>query len=150
MPEHAVPDEPVLIEPGELAALLAGDRPPVLADVRWVLGGPPQQAAYEETHLPGAHWVSLEAVLTSPPGAGGRHPLPPAQIFEAAMQRIGLDDDALLVAYDAANSQAASRLWWLLTDAGHTARPGSERRAGRLAAGRAADGLGSVTNGSGR
>ena len=35
------------------------------------------------------------------------------------MRRIGLDDDALLVAYDAANSQAASRLWWLLTDAGH-------------------------------
>ena len=26
---------------------------------------------------------------------------------------------SLVVAYDAANSQAASRLWWLLTDAGH-------------------------------
>ena len=37
------------------------------------------------------------------------------------MRRIGLDNDALLVAYDAANSQAASRLWWLLTDAGHRA-----------------------------
>jgi thiosulfate/3-mercaptopyruvate sulfurtransferase len=119
MPEHPVPEEPVLIEPGELATLLDGDRPPVLADVRWVLGGPPQQAAYEEAHLPGAHWVDLEAVLTSPPGSGGRHPLPPAQVFEAAMRRIGLDGNALLVAYDAANSQAASRLWWLLTDAGH-------------------------------
>jgi thiosulfate/3-mercaptopyruvate sulfurtransferase len=109
----------VLIEPGELASLLDAARPPVLADVRWVLGAPSQQAAYEEAHLPGAQWVDLEAALTSPPGAGGRHPLPAADVFEAAMRRIGLDNDALLVAYDDANSQAAARLWWLLTDAGH-------------------------------
>ena len=109
----------VLIGPDELAGLLGADRPPVLADVRWVLGEPSQRAAYEEAHLPGAHWVDLEAVLTSPPGAGGRHPLPAAQVFEAAMRRIGLDNESLLVGYDAANAQAASRLWWLLTDAGH-------------------------------
>ncbi len=119
MPEPPLPVDPVLIEPGELAGLLDAEQPPVLADVRWVLGGPSQQAAYEEAHLPGAHWVDLEAVLTAPPGAGGRHPLPAAHVFEAAMRRIGLDNDALLVAYDAANSLAASRLWWLLTDAGH-------------------------------
>ncbi len=114
-------ENPVLIEPEELAVLLAHERPPVLADVRWVLGGGSQPAAYEEAHLPGAHWVDLEAALTSPPGAGGRHPLPPAALFEEAMRRIGLDDDALLVAYDGANSLAASRLWWLLSDAGHDA-----------------------------
>ena len=119
MPEYPVLVEPVLIEPAELAVLLDADRPPVLADVRWVLDGPSQQAAYEQAHLPGAHWVDLEAVLTSPPGAGGRHPLPAARLFEAAMRRIGLDSGVRLVAYDGANSLAASRLWWLLTDAGH-------------------------------
>ena len=44
------------------------------------------------------------------------------------MRRIGLDNDALLVAYDAANSLAASRLWWLLTDAGHRRVRVPERR----------------------
>ena len=36
------------------------------------------------------------------------------------MRRIGLNREAPVVVYDAANSLAAARLWWLLTDAGHT------------------------------
>jgi thiosulfate/3-mercaptopyruvate sulfurtransferase len=35
------------------------------------------------------------------------------------MRAIGVRADRLVVAYDAATSQAAARLWWLLTDAGH-------------------------------
>ena len=35
------------------------------------------------------------------------------------MRRIGVRQESLVVAYDAATSQAASRLWWLLSDAGH-------------------------------
>lgn len=109
----------VLIEPEELAQLLDQEPRPVLADVRWQLGGPSQRSAYEDAHLPGARWVDLESVLTAPPGEGGRHPLPPAAVFEDAMQQLGLDAGQLLVAYDSANSLAAARLWWLLTDSGH-------------------------------
>lgn len=109
----------VLIEPEELARLLDQEPRPVLADVRWQLGGPSQRSAYEDAHLPGARWVDLESVLTAPPGEGGRHPLPPAAVFEDAMQQLGLDAGQLLVAYDSANSLAAARLWWLLTDSGH-------------------------------
>jgi thiosulfate/3-mercaptopyruvate sulfurtransferase len=109
----------VLIEPAELAALLEGGSPPVLADVRWTLGGPPGRPEFEAAHLPGAHWVDLERHLSGPPGAGGRHPLPPSDVFQAAMRAIGVRGDRPVVAYDAATSQAAARLWWLLTDAGH-------------------------------
>jgi thiosulfate/3-mercaptopyruvate sulfurtransferase len=35
------------------------------------------------------------------------------------MRDIGVSGNSLVVAYDAATSQAAARLWWLLTDAGH-------------------------------
>ena len=49
-----------LIQPDELAAMIASVRPPVLADVRWTLGGPPGRGAYEAGHLPGAHCVDLE------------------------------------------------------------------------------------------
>ena len=109
----------VLIEPAELAALLEAGDPPVLADVRWTLGGPPGRPEFEAAHLPGAHWVDLEHDLSGPPGAGGRHPLPAPAVFQAAMRAIGVRGDRLVVAYDAATSQAAARLWWLLTDAGH-------------------------------
>ena len=114
-------DRPVLVEPAELAEQLNSDRPPVLADVRWTLGGPPGLPDYESEHIPGAHWVDLERQLSDPPGAGGRHPLPDPARFQAAMRAIGVRRDRLVVAYDAASSQAAARLWWLLTDSGHDA-----------------------------
>ena len=109
----------VLIEPAELAELLEAGSPPVLADVRWTLGGPPGRPQFEAVHLPGAQWVDLEHQLSAPPGRGGRHPLPPLDVFKAAMRAIGVRGDRLVVAYDGATSQAAARLWWLLTDAGH-------------------------------
>ena len=109
----------VLISAEELAGLLDSDRPPVVADVRWSVGGPPGRPEYEANHIPGAVWVDLETQLAGPPGVGGRHPLPTIEVFEQAMREIGVRQDSLVVAYDAATSQAASRLWWLLTDAGH-------------------------------
>jgi thiosulfate/3-mercaptopyruvate sulfurtransferase len=109
----------VLISAAELAALLGSAQQAVVADVRWTLGGPPGKAEYEAGHIPSAVWVDLESHLTGPPGAGGRHPLPPVAVFEQAMRDIGVRKDSLVVAYDAATSQAAARLWWLLTDAGH-------------------------------
>jgi len=109
----------VLISAEELAGLLDSDRPPVVADVRWSVGGPPGKPEYEASHIPSAVWVDLETQLAGPPGVGGRHPLPTVGVFEQAMREIGVRQDSLVVAYDAATSQAASRLWWLLTDAGH-------------------------------
>jgi thiosulfate/3-mercaptopyruvate sulfurtransferase len=111
----------VLIPAQELAELLRSDQPPLVADVRWNLGGPPGKPDFEANHIAGAVWVDLETQLAGPPGVGGRHPLPTLAVFEQAMRDIGVRPDSLVVAYDAANSQAAARLWWLLTDAGHHA-----------------------------
>lgn len=112
-------DPEVLIEPAELAELLRDGGAVVLVDVRWTLGGPPGSADFERAHLPGAQWVDLDRELSGRPGPGGRHPLPAAGDFEAAMRRIGVRPDQLVVAYDAATSLSAARLWWLLTNAGH-------------------------------
>jgi thiosulfate/3-mercaptopyruvate sulfurtransferase len=111
--------EDVLISPVELAELVGSDQPPIIADVRWSLGGPPGKPDFEACHIPGAVWVDLESQLSGRPGAGGRHPLPPVAVFEQAMREVGVRRDSLVVAYDAATSQAAARLWWLLSDAGH-------------------------------
>jgi thiosulfate/3-mercaptopyruvate sulfurtransferase len=111
--------ESVLISPTELDSLLASERPPIVADVRWSLGGPPGKPDFVASHIPGAVWIDLEVQLASPPGPGGRHPLPRIDVFQQAMRDIGVCEDSLVVAYDAATSQAAARLWWLLSDAGH-------------------------------
>lgn len=112
----------VLIEADELADVLTGEQRPLVIDVRWTLGGPDRYPDYLQGHIPGAVWVDLESDLTDPehaePGPGGRHPLPDPAAFQAAMRRLGMDDDTDVVIYDDANALAASRLWWLLCDGG--------------------------------
>jgi len=107
----------ILIEADDLFEALASPRPPVVADVRWILGGPPGLSQFEAGHLPEAQWVSLETELSAPPGPGGRHPLPAPEVFQAAMRRIGVGVDTAVVVCDGANALAAARLWWMLTDA---------------------------------
>ncbi|MGH3068619.1 MAG: sulfurtransferase [Streptosporangiaceae bacterium] len=107
------------LEPTALAAALAAGPALVLLDVRWRLGGPPGLDRYREGHLPGARFVDLDRDLAGPPGAGGRHPLPDADAFEAAMRRAGVDDGPPVVVYDENDSMAAARAWWLLRYFGH-------------------------------
>jgi thiosulfate/3-mercaptopyruvate sulfurtransferase len=109
-------DDTLLITPAELAGL---GEPPVLLDVRWRLGGPPGMDAYRAGHLPGAVFVDLDRDLAAPAGTGGRHPLPAAGDFQAAMRRVGVSAGRMVVVYDEADSAAAARAWWLLRYFGH-------------------------------
>jgi thiosulfate/3-mercaptopyruvate sulfurtransferase len=108
-----------LITTEELAAALAGPRPPVLLDVRWRLGGPPGGESYRAGHLPGAHYVDLDGELAGAPGAAGRHPLPDVEVFTAAMRRAGVDRRVDVVVYDDTDGAPAARAWWLLKWYGH-------------------------------
>ncbi|MFG2339619.1 sulfurtransferase [Streptomyces yangpuensis] len=108
-----------ILSVAELRNELAGSRPPVLLDVRWQLGGPDQRPAYEAGHLPGAAYVDLDRELAGPAGSGGRHPLPDAEVFGAAMRRAGVPADAPVVVYDGGQGWAAARAWWLLRWTGH-------------------------------
>ncbi|MFD9128128.1 sulfurtransferase [Kitasatospora sp. NPDC059571] len=108
-----------LITVDELAAALGSDRPPVLLDVRWQLGGPPGAQEYAAGHLPGARYVDLDRELAAPPGPAGRHPLPDPAVFGAAMRRAGVTGGDEVVVYDAGPATSAARAWWLLRWAGH-------------------------------
>lgn len=108
-----------ITSPSDLARELEQSSPPVLLDVRWQLGGPPGRPEYEKGHLPNAVYVDLGEELAAPPGANGRHPLPDASDFAAAMRRAGVSDGRPVVVYDGGSGWGASRAWWLLRWAGH-------------------------------
>jgi thiosulfate/3-mercaptopyruvate sulfurtransferase len=116
--DRAQTASPIITVP-ELAALLAGGRAPVVLDTRWQLGGPPGLDSYRAGHLPGAVFADLDTDLSGPPGSRGRHPLPSAGQFEAAMRRAGVRTDSPVVVYDGADSTIAARAWWLLRYFGH-------------------------------
>ncbi|BDH14389.1 sulfurtransferase [Streptomyces hygroscopicus] len=108
-----------IITATELASELAQPTAPVLLDVRYQLGGPPGRPVYEAGHVPGAVYVDLESELASPPGPGGRHPLPDLDVFADAMRTAGVRADRPVVAYDGGQGWAAARVWWLLRWTGH-------------------------------
>lgn len=115
-------DDSPLVSVTGLQEALSSERPPVLLDVRWQLGGPPGIEDYAAGHLPGAGFVALDTDLAAPagpPGRGGRHPLPDPEEFGAALRRLGVRADRPVVVYDGATSLAAARAWWLLRWAGH-------------------------------
>lgn len=91
---------------------------PLILDVRWSHAGPAGRTAYDAGHVPGAVYVDLETELAEPAGDGGRHPLPRAERFVAAMQRAGVSAGRDVVVYDDGPGTIAARLWWLLRDHG--------------------------------
>jgi thiosulfate/3-mercaptopyruvate sulfurtransferase len=109
------PEPAPLVTPAELARWLAGDRPPVVLDVRWTLAGP-DRPGYLAGHVPGAVFVDLDADLAAPVGDGsaGRHPLPADAELELVWRRAGIRDGDTVVVYDARDTSSAARAWWLL------------------------------------
>lgn len=80
--------------------------------------GAPEE--YAQGHIPGAvyiDWTRDIVDLTAPVAAQ----IASAEQFARALERLGIGDQHLVVAYDAhPASQFATRLWWALTYYGHT------------------------------
>lgn len=110
---------PVLIGADELKAELAGERPPLLLDVRWALGDAHGRAHYADAHIPGAVYVDLDTELAAPARPElGRHPLPDLDTLQLDARRWGITAGRPVVVYDDAGGLAAARAWWLLRWAG--------------------------------
>ena len=108
----------LLLDCHDLATRLATDASPLVLDVRWTLGGPSGVGDYRRGHVPGAQFIDLDRELSAAPGPG-RHPLPDAAAFEAAMRRHGVTNSRPVVVYDAGTGTSAARAWWLLRYFGH-------------------------------
>ncbi|MGV0837346.1 sulfurtransferase [Mycolicibacterium thermoresistibile] len=111
--------EQVLISADELARRLDAGEPITLLDVRWELTRPDGRAAYEQGHLPGAVYVSLDDELSDHRVEGrGRHPLPAGSDLQQAARRWGVRTGVPVVVYDNWNGAGSARAWWVLTAAG--------------------------------
>ena len=81
----------------------------VILDVR------PNPKDYENEHIKGAQYVSLENVAAGKVSKhGGRTPLPNLNEFVENMKSLGINDTNQVLIYDDGNLSLAGRLWWLL------------------------------------
>ena len=106
-----------------LAADLKTSPAPLVFDCSFELTDPDAgRRAYDAGHVPGAHYLHLDQVLSAArTGLNGRHPLPDRKAFAGSMARLGVNDDTQVIAYDNAGGMYAARLWWMLRWAGHGA-----------------------------
>jgi thiosulfate/3-mercaptopyruvate sulfurtransferase len=109
-----------LISSAELAARL-DDPGLVVVDCRFELSDPAAGARqYAAGHIPGARYANLDQDLSDLSRVGqGRHPLPSAERFSAALRRLGVGRGSSVVAYDGGSAAYAARLWWMLRAMGH-------------------------------
>jgi len=79
------------------------------------------QAAFLESHLPGAQFLDLDRDLSSQvkPGVTGRHPLPQPQALASTLRDKGVNESSIVVVYDDGPGFFAARAWWLLRWLGH-------------------------------
>ncbi len=106
----------VLVETEWLAEHL-GDPDLVVADMRWREDGS-GRARYERGHVPGAVFLDWATDLVDPD-----HPvafmLAPPERFAEVMERSGIGDRAVGVAYADARGSGPYRLWWASRVYGH-------------------------------
>jgi len=93
----------------------------VIFDCRHELTNPEYgDKVYAQSHLPNAHFASVDRDLSShPTGNNGRHPMPEADQFARWLGSKGVTSGVQVVGYDNAAGVYASRLWWLLRWLGH-------------------------------
>lgn len=92
-----------------------------IVDCRFELGNQDKGVElYEEGHIPGAIYFDLEKQLSAPVSKhGGRHPLPDIDQFKYHIEKAGIDNTKMVIAYDSGEGSYASRFWWLLHYLGH-------------------------------
>jgi thiosulfate/3-mercaptopyruvate sulfurtransferase len=96
-------------------------QPLVLLDCGFDLGDADAgERAYQDAHLPQAHYAHLERDLSGPQtGRNGRHPLPDRATFARTLGDWGVVPGVQVVTYDNQGSPYAARAWWLLRWMGH-------------------------------
>lgn len=111
-----------LIQVHELAENLENPRF-IIFDCRHELTNPDYgPRAYAQSHLPGAHFASVDHDLSAPvTGKNGRHPLPDIATFAAWLGNKGVTNGVQVVGYDDSLGVYPSRLWWMLRWLGHDA-----------------------------
>lgn len=110
-----------LISTSRLQELLNGSANVLICDCRFDLAqASAGREAYARGHINGAIHVDLDKDLSGiKTGTNGRHPLPSPDDWAKTRQRLGIDSQTHVIAYDSQGSVYASRLWWMLRAIGH-------------------------------
>lgn len=114
-----------LVTTGWLAARLGATQKETLpvqvrvVDARWRGDGGAGRDLYYQGHIPGAIHLDWQLDLSWTDERGIRDLILPPARFREVMERAGIGDETLVVAYADTDYSGAARLWWALRCYGH-------------------------------
>lgn len=79
----------------------------------------PARQAWEQAHIPGAHFLDFVAELSAP-DTGLGFTLPGPRQFAEVMSAHGVGEGTRVAVYDGFHNMWAARLWWMLREYGFT------------------------------
>ncbi|AUN09766.1 sulfurtransferase [Clostridium botulinum] len=79
------------------------------------------EEVYRKGHIKNAVFADLKKVMSSEEKEhGGRNPLPGTEDFKRSIEKLGINKNTLVVAYDELRIAGAARFCWMLRYVGHT------------------------------
>ncbi|APH17472.1 sulfurtransferase [Clostridium botulinum] len=79
------------------------------------------EEVYKKGHIKNAVFADLKKVMSSEEKEhGGRNPLPDTEDFKRSIEKLGINKNTLVVAYDELKIAGAARFCWMLRYVGHT------------------------------
>nr|WP_205611303.1 sulfurtransferase [Clostridium sporogenes] len=79
------------------------------------------EEVYRKGHIKNAVFADLKKVMSSEEREhGGRNPLPNVEDFKRSIEKLGINKNTLVVAYDELKIAGAARFCWMLRYVGHT------------------------------
>ncbi|MCF4015910.1 sulfurtransferase [Clostridium sporogenes] len=79
------------------------------------------EEVYKKGHIKNAVFADLKKVMSSEEREhGGRNPLPNVEDFKRSIEKLGINKNTLVVAYDELKIAGAARFCWMLRYVGHT------------------------------
>ncbi|MDU6334589.1 sulfurtransferase [Clostridium sporogenes] len=79
------------------------------------------EEVYRKGHIKNAVFADLKKVMSSEEREhGGRNPLPNVDDFKRSIEKLGINKNTLVVAYDELKIAGAARFCWMLRYVGHT------------------------------
>ncbi len=90
-----------------------------IVDARWRGDGTSSRELFQQGHIPGAVHLDWQFDFSLTDAQGLRHMLLPPDRFAGVMEKAGIDNTTLVVAYADSDYSGAARLWWALRYYGH-------------------------------
>ncbi len=92
----------------------------ILLDASWHMPAEKRdgQAEYLEQRLLGARFFDFDGSVADQ-DSSLPHMLPSAELFTEEAQRLGINQDSLIVVYDSMGLRSSARVWWMFRAMGH-------------------------------